>query len=292
VSDEAALVVGVDGLIGGHLADRLAAAGGRVYGTTRRPGTATATRLHLDLSEDVSQWPVPAGIRVGYLCAGVTSLDVCEREATRTWGINVSETLALAERLIAARAFVIYLSTNAVFDGSLPSRRPEEARSPRSEYGRQRAAVEERLLAGEHPTAVVRFTKILAPTTPLLRRWADALRRGEVIHPFSDAVMSPVSRAFAVLALQRIAAARLTGVWQVSGDRDVTYEDAARHMARRLGAREDLIQPITARAAHIPCAFVPRCTTLDTTRLQAELGLNVPDVWSAIDSAIIEQECQ
>jgi dTDP-4-dehydrorhamnose reductase len=78
----------------------------------------------------------------------------------------------------------------------------------------------------------------------------------------------------------------------VSGDRDVTYEEAARHIARRLGAPDDLIQPISARAANMPPAFFPSCTTLDTTRLQTDLGLDVPDVWSAIDSAIVERESQ
>jgi len=73
---------------------------------------------------------------------------------------------------------------------------------------------------------------------------------------------------------------RPAGVMQVSGPRDVAYQDVALHIARRVGADEALVQPQDSSEAGLPPIFAPRYTTLDTTRLQRELGLIPPDAWS------------
>jgi dTDP-4-dehydrorhamnose reductase len=185
---------------------------------------------------------------------------------------------------LAGGSFVVFPSTNLVFDGTRPFRQAEEEVGPITEYGRQKAEAERRLLAHGAGTSVVRFTKILGPHLGLFREWIKALKAGEVIHPFSDMVMAPVPLSFAIQVLGRLAAIRLPGIVQVSGDRDVTYEEAARYLARRLGASEHLIQPRRSMEAGLDPESLPSYTTLDMTRLRRDLGMEPPDVWSALDA--------
>ena len=278
------LVIGADGLIGRALTDYLTRAGETVLETTRRLDTISERRVFLDLSEGVSDWRPPCQVSVAYLCAAVTSLERCRREPAQSATVNVQNTVALAKILVASGTFVIFLSTNLVYDGSIPFRKTDDSVCPRTEYGRQKAEAEKQLLALGDLISIVRFTKVLGPNMPLFKGWIEALQSNEIIHPFSDMVLAPVPLSFAVDVLYRVVELRPSGIVHVSSEKDVTYEQVARHIAQRIGASPDLVQPIRSKESGIKLEAIPSHTTLDTTRLRVKLGMEPPDVWSTIDS--------
>jgi len=65
----------------------------------------------------------------------------------------------VTERLQVQGSFVIFLSSNQVFDGTTPYRHSDEAVCPLNEYGRQKAAFENWLLGRSKPAAILRLTK-------------------------------------------------------------------------------------------------------------------------------------
>ena len=195
----------------------------------------------------------------------------------------------MARTLAAAARGSSFLSSNLVLDGSAACQRADAPLRPQCEYGRQKAEVE-RQLGGLPGTCIVRLTKVLGPGSPLSTQWAAALRAGQPVRPLSDLRMAPVPLGFAVEVLLRLAVAPLTGIVQVSATEDISYEEAARHIARRLGAAASLVQPSTAAAAGLDLEHLPIHTALDTTRLRAELGLTPPDPWEAVDLAIAAAE--
>ena len=279
------LVVGADGFIGQALVDHLESAGKQVLETTRRIDTTSEKRYFLDLGEDVSKWRPTREVAVAYLCAAVASLDQCRRAPVQSAIVNVHHTLAVAETLLAHGAFVVFLSTNLVYDGSIPFRKASDSVCPVTEYGRQKAEAERQLLALGDSVSIVRFTKILGSDVPLFKGWVQALRNNnEVIHAFSDMVMAPVSLSLTVRVLEGVAQRRLSGILQVSGDQDITYEHAARYMAQRIGTGPDRIQPIRSADAGLRLEATPAHTTLDATRLRTELGIDPPSVWATIES--------
>lgn len=280
--EDAVLVVGADGLIGGSLARRFCAEGRNVLRTVLRPEPDAET---LDLSQDVSGWVPPRPIAVAYLCAAATSVAHCRSHVEATRAINVIATLNLARTLGKQGALVVFPSSNLVFDGAVPFQRADAPTCPRTEYGRQKAEVERHFLASPG-ACIVRFTKVLGPETPLLLQWADALRAGRPIHPFADMVMAPVPLAFAVEVLAGVGRSRREGVFQVSGPRDVAYAEVAQYVALRLRAAPELVQPVPAAESGAELEHVPAHTTLDSTRLQQELGLAPPDVWAAVDAGM------
>lgn len=280
----ASLIVGGDGLIGQAIAEYLTQKGEMVYATSRRAHTIMKQRSWLDLGQDISTWQPSCQCRVAYLCAAVPSLEQCRKNPDYSRIINVQHTLKIAETLVAQGAFVIFLSTNLVYDGSIAFRSASDAVCPQTTYGRQKAEAEKLLLdLGEH-VSIVRLTKVLYPTMPLFTGWIESLKKEMPIHPFSDMVMAPVALAFVVRVLCAIAAHHLPGITQVSGQQDLTYEQAARYLARKLGVSLELIQPMSAKESAIQFEDIPKHTTLDTTWLSQELGIVFPDVWSTIDS--------
>jgi len=276
------LIVGGDSLIGSALAERLRAQGRPVLATTRRPERVGGERLFLDLAADPLAWESDRPIGTVYLCAGVTRLEDCRSDPQGSARINVAAASALAARLAGEGAFIVFLSTNQVFDGSEPCPSSGRPPAPRTEYGRQKAAAEAALKGLGDRAAVVRLTKVLGESPPLFRAWAESLSRGERIRPFRDMVMSPLPLPGVVSVLSLIGGLGLPGLWQVSAERDVTYAEAAEIGARASGLDPGLIEPVEAAAAGLPFEHLPTHTTLDTSRLQAELGLGLPPASSTV----------
>ena len=187
-------------------------------------------------------------------------------------------------------AFVIYLSSNQVFDGSVPFRSPRDPCCPVTEYGRQKAEVERRLSRGSPAGAIVRLTKVLGPRTPLFAAWAESLRRGQAIQPYSDLTLAPVPLSCVITVLLLIAVRRLAGVFHVSGDKDITYEAAARAGAGAMGADPRLLQPVNAAQNPAGGEPLPVHTTLDMEVLKSTFGIVPPGVQWTIETAFVNPQ--
>jgi dTDP-4-dehydrorhamnose reductase len=284
------LVVGADGMVGSALVTGLRQTGLSVLGTTRRRERVNQNCLHLDLADDLQHWRPPHPVDVAVLCAGETRLQACKNNPAQSAKVNVEGVLQLAKNLQSAGAFVIYLSTNQVFDGSVPFRSPHDPCCPVTEYGRQKAEVERRLGRAGAPGAIVRFTKILGPRIPLFATWAGSLRRGHGIQPCSDMKLAPVPLSCAVSVLLLVAGRRLPGIFHVSGDRDISYEDAARAGAIAMGADPRLLKPVKAAEIGVDSDFSPAHTTLNMEFLKLSLGIVPPSVEWTIQTAFVNPQ--
>ena len=284
------LVVGGDGQIGRALVAGLPGHGLAAIGSTRQPEQAGPNRVFLDLEGNLDGWICPEPIQAAVLAAAVTKIDACERDPEATARVNVGANLTLANLLASRGVYVVFLSSNQVFDGTRPHRLVSEPTSPQTVYGRQKAEVESRLLARDGKAAVLRLTKVVTPGLPLFNAWAASLRSGEPVRPFRDLVMAPLSVSFVVDVVAALVKCRPAGLLQASGPVDVTYADVAIHIARRVSADPTLVRPQDSSDNGLPAIFAPRNTTLDTSRLQNELGLIPPDVWSAIDSSLLPRD--
>ncbi len=271
------LIVGVDGIVGSALAARLGDEGVSVTGTSRRRDRVGPATTLLDLTDDPASWAIPAGVGTAVVCAGVADAGRCREDPEGTARINVEGTVALVERLVADGVFVTWLSGDHVY-GSVKSRYTgDEPTAPATEYGRQKAEAERRLSALGDSVAIVRCTKILAPGDALFAAWRRSLIAGEPVRPFSDMYVAPVPLGTAVDVLTRVSQGRLPGLWQVSGDRAVSYGEAARIGAKALGADAALVQPVAAAEAGYTEPPRPP-VVLATQRIEQELGVRVPDV--------------
>jgi dTDP-4-dehydrorhamnose reductase len=281
--NDSVLIVGADGTIGRSLAAAFEAAGKTVWQTIRHRDRVGGQRIFLDLSQDMAHWPLPpAPISTAILCAAVTSLERCRLDPESSRQVNVAGTIALARRLVEAGAFVVFLSTNLVFDGETPLVKPTDPVNPQTEYGCQKVEAEAQLLAWEEQIAIVRFSKVLSPDMPLFQGWIRDLKAGKVIHPFSDMVMAPVSLAFAVKVLLEVTERRVLGIFHVSAMQDVSYAAAAQYIACKLGADMELVQPTSYRESGV--GFAPLNTSLDSSRL-VDLGLRAPHAKDAFEES-------
>lgn len=272
------LIVGGDSRIGRSIAHTHELAGDGVTATTRR-----AQKLPGQVSLDLAAQPTLPGGRfdVVYFCAASTGLAQCAAAPGETRRINVEATLALMREAARRGAFIVFFSTNLVFDGSRPLVAADATPKPECEYGRQKAEVEQRLAGERLPAAIVRLTKVLEPENALFAQWSAALIRGESIRPFSDRVMAPITLEAAVQTAVTAARRRVPGAVHVSASHDISYADAAGHFARALGSRPELVTPQRAAGTQTVRGGAPRHTSLAVDRDFFPTG--APDPLEAIE---------
>jgi dTDP-4-dehydrorhamnose reductase len=279
------LLVGGDSEIAGATAAALRKEGAQVWATTRRPASAGPDRPLLDLSRSLDGWELPGGTQAACILAAVARLAACADDPAGSARVNVLQTIALVDRLIARGVYVLFLSTNQVFDGKTPCVPAAAPTCPVSEYGRQKAAAEAELrarMASGAPIGILRLAKVVSPGMALLRQWWDALSEGRPIAAFHDMMMAPVPVDLVAAAIAALMRDRAPGTFQLSGPRDVSYLDLGRHLAERIGADLALVGAMSAHAAGQPPGSTPRHTTLDSVELRDRCGLRVPDAWEMI----------
>ena len=252
--------------------------------TMLSPPVDSTTTHRLDLREPLSDWHPPADCGAAILCSAITNLETCQRDPLGTRWINVTQTLSLAEKLVSANVFVVFISSNLVFDGTRPDRRAEEPTSPRTEYGRQKAEVECALKSFGEATAIVRLTKVLNPRWPLLCGWINSLRAGQPVRAFTDMFCAPIPLNTVARGLASVASRQLPGVWQFSAAADVAYASIAQHLASRLQVLATLVIGISS-LEDSSIEHSPQHTTLDARRAQRDLKLNFPMAMQAVDEA-------
>jgi dTDP-4-dehydrorhamnose reductase len=280
------LLVGGDSEIGAATYLHMKASGKAASATTRRPQRAGRDRPLLDLAADLGVWEPAPETSAACIFAATARLADCAADPAGSYHLNVLQTLALVERLTARNVYVLFLSTNQVFDGNTAHVRADTPASPVSEYGRQKAraeaALRERMLAGA-PIGILRLAKVVSLSMPLLHGWARALSAGEPIRAFHDMPMAPTPTALVSAAIAALLESRAPGVFQLTGPQDVSYADVAYWLARQIGADPALVSTLGAIEAGMPEGSAPRHTTLDSTALWDRFGIVAPEPWRVLD---------
>jgi dTDP-4-dehydrorhamnose reductase len=282
------LVVGGDGKIGRKLLQTLKQSGAEAVGTTRREGEKDHIFLDLD---DRSSWKNLPGSRVAFLCAGVSSIEVCENDPVGTSRLNVKQMGDLAACLADQGSRLVLISSNRVFDGQTGNMSERAPTCPQTEYGRQKMEIESRMLSLPD-SVILRVSKVLFPDDTLITNWLDTLGSGEAIQAASDMYISPVSADLAVNTLLSLSASTKEGIYQLSAPEDISYFDVARLLAGSTGSNQEQVNQITrqqlvdaGRFDLEPEKFAPRHTTLDISRLRADFDLQAPDATETIREA-------
>ena len=286
------LLVGGDSEIAGATLAHLRRQGTPAVATTRRRAHRSE-RVFLDLAAPLGGWEPPTGVEAACIFAAVGHLVDCQRDPAGSRLINVTGTIELVERLVARGIYVLFLSTNQVFDGTRAHVPAAASRCPVSEYGRQKADTEIRLqamLAEGSALGILRLAKIVSPGMPLLRQWQAALVAGQSIRPFHDMVMAPTPVGVAAAAIAALLADRATGIWQLTGSQDVSYAEIAGYIAQQICADPALVRPVAAASAGMPEGSTPRHTTLDSGALQRLFAIAAPEPWPTIEAVLAATE--
>lgn len=214
-------------------------------------------------------------IQAAYFLHGTVNPEACARDPQGSAAVNVTGMQALIEAAWQAGALPIFASSDYVFDGTRGMRREEEAQSPTTEYGRQKAAVEQWLAASGRPHLVARLSKVVSEDPSVhsvLAQLLPDIRRGAELRMATDQIFSPAHVDDVAEALAALPALPARGILHVAGPRAWSRHDLTALLLRAVQARAP---GITARLTPISLRDVtflearPLNTSLDTARIEA-----------------------
>lgn len=281
-----ALVMGGSGEIGQAIVNALEGQGADVIRTSRKldPNNPKVKRLNLEHPE---RFQMRQPVDVAFFCAGMTDPADCQKQPGHSWEVNVKSQIRLIRELYAQGTFIVYFSSHLIFDGSVPHVQEDARKKPHSRFAEQKVAVEEYLSKLDSSYGILRLSDVIGPNTEFLCRWAQSLKQGEAIQAVRDLSMAPVGLDDVVKAAVQIGTGRKTGIFQLSGDKDVPFDRIAVELSERLGVPSSLVHAIEADEATWEIVARPENTTLNTNRAKRELNFK-PKAWSEILSHFIE----
>jgi dTDP-4-dehydrorhamnose reductase len=208
------LVTGGAGLLGRALL-RTAPGGVDLHATQRHTPAVGAEAHAVELSDGAAVAALWARLRPTLVIHTAYSMHEGERDI---WAATTNVVAACRE----VGAALLYMSTDALFDGTRGPYRESDEPTPVYEYGKWKARAE-RFVREEMPEAPVVRTSLITEFDPLDVRsaWvANALRAGEPITLFVDEIRCPIAPEDLARQLWEVAALPAGGrggIWHLAG---------------------------------------------------------------------------
>lgn len=156
---------------------------------------------------------------------------------------NLDTTKNLVQALAGAKAFVIYLSTDYVFEGTKGPYGEASPTEPSTVYGRSKLAAERCLLDSGLAVAIARTASLFGFPRDFVSLVTATLAAGRPFSAFSDLVSNPTAVEELAEMLRILVDRRLEGVFHVCGVEAVSRLQFAREIAAMFCLDDRLITP-------------------------------------------------
>lgn len=181
------------------------------------------------------------------LLFGQTSIDACFRDPAASARLNVDATARVARALNDRSISTLFVSTDAVFDGTRGFWRDNDPPHPLHAYGRQKRAAEIEVLQCSD-SLVVRLPKLVVGERHpacFVSAWCDALRAGQPISCATDQRFNPLGVNDAASALLALIDRHSRGVVHVATTEVVSRWDLLQRLIARMGSALETPPQIT-----------------------------------------------
>ncbi len=280
-ANKTVLVTGGTGLLGKGLEETMPA-GWRIVSLHQRDYKVKGSKsrhLILDIRDKRAVDKLFAKSRFDAVvhAAGIASVDYVEKHYAESLESNIVGTLNVTSAARRADTHLIYVSTNAVFDGKHAPYREDDPVAPVNKYGGLKVECERLVRETLAHWTVVRPILMYgwnhSVTRPNPATWIyEKLMRGETVSLVDDVWENPLYNIQCGHALWAAVRKRPEGVFHLAGKDSVNRYAFGREVARAFGLDASLIRRVTSKA--FPgIAPRPRDTTFATTRMEDELGV-------------------
>ncbi len=211
--------------------------------------------------------------------AALTDVDRCERERDLANAVNYEATKAIAKCANDLSAFLVYVSTDYVFDGKRGMYKEEDEPRPINFYGYTKFKGEQAVKELLSDYLIARASVIYGSTPSSGKAnfalWVlNALKEGKPVSVALDQFVSPTLNTNLAEMIMECLERRLTGTIHLAGASRLSRLDFASELCREWSLNPSLINPVEMNKInwHAPR---PRDSSLDVTKATSILK-NVP----------------
>lgn len=287
------LIVGASGLVGSALA-REFNPHCRVLGTFCR--NAVSDFMHLDLRDQTEVRSLLFRVRPDVvLCpAAESNVELCEIDAAITRLVNVEGLQNLVEATAEVGAFLVYFSTEYVFDGTCGPYSEDDACNPLNEYGRQKVECERRIAAQLDRYIIGRISGVYdweKKKKNFVVRLIESLASGQPFKVPSDQVITPTYAPNLARVVHRLVEGGHHGLFHLSGSLPLLRTDFAQLIADVFALDGSLVVPIATEKLELS-AVRPHSAGLRIDKAEALLDFQIAGPREGLRAMRREQNCQ
>ena len=221
--------------------------------------------------------------------AALTDVDLCEREKELAMKVNYEATVRLASLAKECGAFMVYISTDYVFDGNKGLYKEDDAPNPMNQYGYSKLKGEEATKQIAEQSCIVRASVIYGsrPSGGKVNfaLWLiEKLRKNERVDVLGDQHVSPTLSSGLAETLGEVIQRRLTGIYHLSGATRVSRYEFAQRLCDVFGLDSSLLNPARMKDMNW-IARRPMDSSLDVSKAMRTLNtkpLNIGDALSKL----------
>ena len=278
------LITGANGLLGQHLVKLLLDATAHDIIATGKGDpryVVQNSRLHyyaLDITDGMAVHSLFEKLLPDTIvhCAALTQADECELNPIKAWEINVTATRFIVEAAKKINAFLIFISTDFVFDGINGPYKETDTVNPVSYYGSTKVAAEKSVAESGLPYAIARtcllYGNIFVGTRNNVISWVkENLEQVNKIKVVSDQWRTPTYVEDLAKGILLIAEKKAVGLFHISGKDFLSPYDMAMATAAYLNLDASLIEKVDASVFTQP-AKRPVTTGFIIDKAKNELG--------------------
>ncbi|KAI8923583.1 dTDP-4-dehydrorhamnose reductase [Entophlyctis helioformis] len=273
------VVTGASGLLGRAVLAAFASNPAyQVVGTAFSRAEPPLVKLDLTDFEHVKAFMAAERPAIVVHCAAERRPDVAARDEAGTLRLNVDATRNLAEQTEAVGAWLVYISTDYVFDGTAPPYSVTDTPNPLNFYGKTKLGGEKAVESVSRTATILRVPVLYGSVTTASESAVNVLldviragKRADMDHHQSrfPTNVSDVARAIVGLAGVRDAAG---GILHFSAKERMTKYDMCKVIAKAYGLDMSHLVPITDAPVD-PIATRPQDAQLSTARLDALISI-------------------
>ncbi len=228
--------------------------------------------VKFDLRDEMSMYELVGKIEPEVIIhsAALTDVDRCEREKELAYQMNVEGTRAIATAAENAGSFLIYISTDYVFDGNRGMYREDDCTNPVSYYGYSKLLGEQFCRGCIARTCVIYGSRPASGKVNFALWLLNSLKSGKEVRVVTDQFITPTLNTNLAKMVLEAADRRLCGVYNLAGATRISRYDYALELAREFDLDASLIIP--SRMEELQwAARRPIDSSLDTSKAKSDL---------------------
>ena len=282
------LITGASGLLGTKLCEIALRKNHEVYSAYSQHRPLYGTPVKLDILDLKAEQQIldkikPQGV---VHAAALTDVDKCETEKELAWKTNVEATTNLVRLCKEHDAYLVYVSTDYVFNGEKGTYKEMDDPAPINHYGLTKLKGEEAVQT-LNKYCIVRGSVIYGSTpatgkTNFALWLLDKLRKKEEVKIITDQWNSPTLNVSMAEMILQILEKRVNGIFHLAGATRLSRYEFAEHLAETFNLDPKYIKPV--QTEHIKwIAKRPKDSSLDVNKAKRTLAIKPLEIREALE---------
>jgi dTDP-4-dehydrorhamnose reductase len=280
------LVTGSSGLIGTQLTKDLLKTE-TIFSVYNTSIPTYGIPINLDITQDKQVSKVLEEINPDVIVhlAALTDVDKCQENYDLSYKINTKPCKIISKFAEKNNTFLIYVSTDYVFDGQHGLRKESHLTNPQTIYGKTKLEGENIIKNSKNPWCIIRTSTpfgVHSKKKSFLVWVTESLLAGKTIQIVDDQFTSPVYIPHFSEMLQEIISKKITGLFHLSGNTRISRYDLAVLLAQNLELNSKLIIPVKIADMNWKSSRPSDCS-LDLAKISSLLENKPKDISETIN---------